>query len=51
MFDGKRATGVRWRQDGAVSNARCRAKSILSAGSIGSPQLLLLSGVGPARSR
>jgi choline dehydrogenase len=48
-FDGKRASGVRWRQDGAAKSARARAEVILSAGSIGSIQLLLLSGVGPAR--
>jgi choline dehydrogenase-like flavoprotein len=47
-FSGKRATGVRWRQDGAARSARCRGEVILSAGSIGSPHLLMLSGVGPA---
>ena len=48
VFEGKRAVGVRWRQDGAARTARCRGEVILAAGSIGSPQLLLLSGVGPA---
>ncbi len=48
IFEGKRATGVRWRQDGAVRMARCRGEVILAAGSIGSVQLLMLSGVGPA---
>ena len=47
VFDGKRAAGVRWRQDGAVRNARCRGEVILAAGSLGSTQILLLSGVGP----
>ncbi len=47
-FDGQRANGVRWRQDGVARSARCRGEVILSAGSIGSPHLLLLSGVGPA---
>jgi choline dehydrogenase-like flavoprotein len=47
VFDGKRAVGVRFRQDGAGKIARCRGEVILAAGSIGSPQLLLLSGVGP----
>ncbi len=47
-FDGKRATGVRWRQDGVRRSARCRGEVILAAGSIGSPHLLMLSGVGPA---
>jgi choline dehydrogenase-like flavoprotein len=48
-----RATGVRWRQgglnDGATRTARCNGEVILSAGSIGSTQLLLLSGIGPGR--
>ena len=47
-FDGKRATGVRWRQNGATRTARCRGEVILAAGSIGSPQIMMLSGVGPA---
>jgi choline dehydrogenase-like flavoprotein len=46
-FDGRRAVGVAWRQDGIARRARCRREIILSAGSIGSTQLLLLSGVGP----
>jgi choline dehydrogenase-like flavoprotein len=49
VFDSKRAAGVRWRQDGEARMARCRGEVILSAGSIGSVQLLLLSGVGPAQ--
>ena len=48
-FDGRRATGVRFRQDGATRMARCRGEVILAAGSIGSIQTLLLSGVGPAK--
>ena len=47
-FDGKRAVGVRFKQNGQVKVARCRGEVILSAGSIGSIQTLLLSGVGPA---
>ena len=47
-FEGRTATGVRWRQDGAVRRARCRGEVILAAGAIGSPQILMLSGVGPA---
>ena len=47
-FDGRRAVGVRFRQNGEVKVARCRGEVILSAGSIGSIQTLLLSGVGPA---
>jgi choline dehydrogenase len=48
VFDGNRAVGVRWRQHGAARSARCRGEVILAAGSIGSAQLLELSGVGPA---
>jgi choline dehydrogenase len=46
-FDGRRAVGVTWRQHGALRHARGH-NVILAAGSIGSPHLLLLSGVGPA---
>ncbi|MGA2940491.1 MAG: GMC family oxidoreductase N-terminal domain-containing protein [Xanthobacteraceae bacterium] len=49
MFDGKRAAGVRWSQGGETRTAKCRGEVILAAGSIGSTQLLLLSGVGPAQ--
>jgi choline dehydrogenase len=48
LFDGRRAVGVRWRQGGEARSARCCGEVILAAGAIGSPQLLLLSGVGPA---
>jgi choline dehydrogenase-like flavoprotein len=47
-FDGKRATGVRFFQNGESKVARCRGEVILSAGAIGSVHVLLLSGVGPA---
>jgi len=47
LFDGKRAVGVRWRQNGQSRSARCRSEVVLSAGSIGSAQILMLSGVGP----
>ena len=48
-FAGRRAAGVRWRQDRQSRTARCRGEVILAAGAIGSVQLLLLSGVGPAQ--
>lgn len=47
-FTGKRVSGVRWRQNGELRSATCRGEVILAAGAIGSPQLLMLSGVGPA---
>jgi len=49
VFEGRRAVGVRWRQSAQGRTARCRGEVILAAGSIGSPQIMLLSGVGPAR--
>ena len=49
VFDGRRAAGVRWRHDGSLREARCRGEVILAAGAIGSPQLLMLSGIGPAQ--
>ena len=48
LFEGKRATGVVYRQNGAEKTAKARGEVILAAGSLGSPQLLMLSGVGPA---
>jgi len=48
LFEGKRATGVVYRQNGAEKTAKVRGEVILAAGSLGSPQLLMLSGVGPA---
>ncbi len=47
IFQGRRAVGVRWRQAGAPRSARCRGEVVLAAGSIGSPQILMLSGIGP----
>ncbi len=46
-FHGKRASGVRFRQNGETKLARCRGEVIMAAGSIGSIQVLQLSGVGP----
>ena len=48
VFAGRRAVGVRWRQGDALRTARCRGEVILAAGAIGSPQIMLLSGIGPA---
>ncbi|MGJ7609565.1 MULTISPECIES: GMC family oxidoreductase [unclassified Variovorax] len=47
VFEGRRAVGISYRQGGAVKTARCRAEVLLAAGSIQSPQLLQLSGIGP----
>ena len=48
LFDGRRAAGIAYSVKGRQSEARCRGEVILSAGAIGSPQILMLSGVGPA---
>jgi choline dehydrogenase len=48
IFDGKRAIGLEYRQDGVIRRARARREVLLSGGSLQSPQLLQLSGVGPA---
>jgi choline dehydrogenase len=47
-FDGRRAVGVRYRRRGREQTARARREIILCGGPINSPQLLKLSGVGPA---
>jgi choline dehydrogenase len=43
-----RAVGVRYLLRGVEETARAEAEVILAAGAIGSPQLLMLSGIGPA---
>jgi choline dehydrogenase len=43
-----RATAVAYRHDGELKTARARAEVILCGGAINSPQLLMLSGIGPA---
>ncbi len=48
IFEGKRAAGVRFRQQGTARTARCRGEVVMAAGSLGSPQIMMLSGVGPA---
>ncbi len=48
LFSGARATGVEYRQDGRTHIARAEREVLLTAGAIGSPQLLLLSGIGAA---
>ncbi|WP_243054943.1 GMC family oxidoreductase [Pseudomonas sp. BP01] len=48
LFEGKRAVGVEYLERGEVKSALARKEIILSAGAIGSPHLMLLSGVGPA---
>jgi choline dehydrogenase len=46
LFDGTRAVGVAFSRGGVTAQAMATAEVILSAGAIGSPHLLQLSGVG-----
>ena len=48
LFDGKAAVGVEYRQGGALKVAKASREVILCGGAVNSPQLLQLSGVGPA---
>ncbi|HXE24175.1 MAG TPA: choline dehydrogenase [Roseiarcus sp.] len=48
VFEGRRAAGVHYRRHGRERMAKARREVILSGGAINSPQLLKLSGVGPA---
>jgi choline dehydrogenase-like flavoprotein len=49
VFEGRRAVGVHYRHDGAERQVRARREVLLAAGALQSPQLLMLSGVGPAQ--
>jgi len=48
VFEGRRATAVEYRQLGRLRTARARKEILVSSGAYNSPQLLQLSGVGPA---
>ena len=47
LFEGRRCVGVEWERDGRVERQHA-AEVIVSGGTIGSPQLLMVSGIGPA---
>ncbi|QFR33895.1 GMC family oxidoreductase [Ancylobacter sp. TS-1] len=47
LFDGTRASGVMFDRKGETVTAHAAKAVVLSAGAFGSPQLLMLSGVGP----
>ena len=47
-MDGRRVTGVLFRHGNVLKSATAEADTILSAGAIGSPQIMQLSGIGPA---
>jgi choline dehydrogenase len=48
LFDGRRARAVEYRQHGVLRTASARKEILVSGGAYNSPQLLQLSGVGPA---
>ena len=48
VFDGRRAIGVRCEQGRVVRELRARREVLVSAGALQSPQLLMVSGIGPA---
>jgi choline dehydrogenase len=48
LLEGSRAVGIEYDRRGTVHQVRCEREVILSAGAYNSPQLLMLSGIGPA---
>ncbi|MDZ4075615.1 MAG: choline dehydrogenase [Hylemonella sp.] len=48
LLEGKRAVGVEFVQNGSKRELRAQREVLLSAGALLSPQLLMLSGIGPA---
>ncbi len=48
LLEGRRAVGIEYVHNGQTMQAHCEREVILSGGAINSPQLLLLSGIGPA---
>jgi choline dehydrogenase len=48
LFEGRRAAGIEYRKEGSLRTARARREILVSSGAYNSPQLLQLSGVGPA---
>jgi len=48
LFEGKRAALVNFQDGGGSKQERAEQEIIICAGAIGSPQLLMLSGIGPA---
>jgi len=47
ILDGKRVTGVVFKQGDETKTVRARREIVLSGGAIGSPQILQVSGIGP----
>jgi choline dehydrogenase len=47
LLDGKKAVGVRYERKGKIVDVKANKEVVLSAGPVGSPHLLQLSGIGP----
>jgi choline dehydrogenase len=47
LFEGGRAVGIEFRTPHGLQTVRCRGEIVVSGGVYGSPQLLMLSGIGP----
>ncbi len=48
LLEGKRAVGVEFKQDGQIKQVNAKREVLLCAGALQSPQVLMLSGIGPA---
>ncbi len=48
LFKGMRAIGVEYRQGGQTKTARAESEVLVTSGAVGTPKIMMLSGVGPA---
>jgi choline dehydrogenase len=48
VLEGGRVVGIEYEREGRVSAARAARQVVMAAGAIGTPQILMLSGLGPA---
>jgi len=48
LFEGKKAIGISYERKGKITEVYCQKEVLLSAGSVGSPHILQLSGIGKA---
>ena len=48
IFEGRRAVGIKFRRDNVERALRARNEVLIAAGALQSPQLLMVSGIGPA---